>query len=224
MKRYLIASMLAVSAVCAAAGDTGKQPLISTLIQHGTVIDGTGSPRRRLDVRIVGNSISQIGNLEPLPGERVIDAAGLVVAPGFIDAHSHADGGILEDPLAETQIRQGITTAIVGEDGGSNYPLASWFTSIEKKHVAINFASFVGHGTVRNLVTGKNYKRKLTADELARAKELVESEMQSGGLGLSTGLEYDPGFYSDTPELVELSKVAARYGGIYISHVRDEGT
>jgi N-acyl-D-amino-acid deacylase len=159
----------------------------STLISGGTVIDGSGAKRRLADVRIVGDTITDIGKLRPKPGEKVIDATGLIVAPGFIDAHSHADGGLLTDPDAETQVRQGITTSVVGQDGSSHFPLASWFAEVEAKHVALNIASFVGHGTVRS------------------------------------GLEYDPGFYSTTDELIACAKAAAKYHGIYISHVRDEG-
>lgn len=195
----------------------------SILISGGTVIDGTGAKGRMADVRIVGDTITAIGKLRAKSGEKVIDATGLVVAPGFIDAHSHADGGLLEDPDAETQIRQGITTSVVGQDGGSHFPLAYWFGELEVKHVALNIASFVGHGTVRGQVTGKDYKRKTTPEEQKRMAELVEQEMASGGLGLSSGLEYDPGFYSTTEELIACAKAAAKYHGIYISHVRDEG-
>jgi N-acyl-D-amino-acid deacylase len=195
----------------------------STLISGGTVIDGSGAKRRKADVRIVGDTIREVGNLRARAGEKVIDATGLFVAPGFIDAHSHADGGLLTDPDAETQIRQGITTSVVGQDGGSHFPLASWFSEVEAKHVALNIASFVGHGTVRDAVTGKEYKRATTPDEQKRMADLVTQEMQSGGLGLSSGLEYDPGFYSSTDELIACARAAAKYHGIYISHVRDEG-
>lgn len=195
----------------------------STLISGGTVIDGTGTKRRMADVRIVGDTITAVGKLRARYGEKVIDATGLMVAPGFIDAHSHADGGLLTDPDAETQIRQGITTSVVGQDGGSHFPLASWFAEVEAKHVALNIASFVGHGTVRTEVTGKEYKRVTTPEEQRRMADLVTQEMQAGGLGLSSGLEYDPGFYSTTDELIACAKAAAKYHGIYISHVRDEG-
>ena len=195
----------------------------SILIRGGTLIDGTGAKRRQADVRITGDTVTAIGKLKPLTNEKLIDAKGLVLAPGFIDAHSHADGGLLADPEAATQIRQGITTAIVGQDGGSHFPLKDWFAELERKHVALNIASFVGHGTIRGMATGENYKRGVTSEEKAKMTALVEQEMQSGGLGLSTGLEYDPGFYSDTEELIACAKVAGKHGGIYISHVRDEG-
>jgi N-acyl-D-amino-acid deacylase len=195
----------------------------SILIQNGILVDGTGARRRPADVRILGDSIQDVGQLTPLPGEKVFDATGLVVAPGFIDTLSHADSGIMEDPLAETQIRQGITTAVVGHDGASNSPLKEWFSQVEKKHTALNFASFTGHGTVRHIAMHDDYKRISTPAELDTMCKLVEQDMQAGALGLSSGLEYDPGYYSDTDELIACSKVAAKYGGIYVSHVRDEG-
>jgi N-acyl-D-amino-acid deacylase len=125
-------------------------------------------------------------------------------------------------PTAETQIRQGITTAIVGQDGGHRMPLAGFFADIEKTRVALNLASFVGHGTLRGRVLGADFKREATAAEIARMVALAESEMRAGALGLSSGLEYDPGLYATTEEVIAVAKVAARHGGLYISHVRDE--
>ncbi|HEV2472905.1 MAG TPA: D-aminoacylase [Chthonomonadales bacterium] len=209
---------LPIHTIGAPAGQSG-----AILIRAGTVIDGAGAPRKREDVLVQAGRIAAVGAISPRQGERVIDARGLFVCPGFIDAHSHADGGLMQDPDAETQIRQGITTSVVGQDGSSHYPLASWFAQVEAKHTAINIASFVGHGTIRNLVTGKDYKRHVTPAELSKMRALVAQEMKAGGLGLSTGLEYDPGFYSNTEELIACAKVAGQYGGIYISHVRDEG-
>lgn len=200
----------------------GKPPA-TVLLQGGTVIDGTGAAGRREDVRVQGERIAAVGHLRPRPGEKVVDARGLTVAPGFIDAHSHADGGLLDDPNAETMIRQGITTSVVGQDGSSHFPLKDYFHQLEAKHVALNIASFVGHGTMRQQVMGKDYKRASTPEETAKMQALVAQEMDAGGLGLSSGLEYDPGFYSTTGELVALAKVAGQHGGLYISHVRDEG-
>ncbi len=202
---------------------SANQTRVSIRITNGTVIDGTGASRRRADMRIEGDRISEIGKLTPRAGERVIDARGLVVAPGFIDTHSHADGGLLGDPDAETQIRQGITTAVVGQDGGSNTPLDKYFQDLEAKHVALNIASFTGHGTIRKAVLGEDYKRPAQPDEVAAMQAIVEREMRAGALGLSSGLEYDPGFYSTTKELAACAEASAKYHGMYISHVRDEG-
>jgi N-acyl-D-amino-acid deacylase len=196
---------------------------MSWLIRGGWVIDGTGARARRADVRIQGERIAQVGpGLKPEPGESVLDAGGRVVAPGFIDAHSHADGGVLESLDAETQVRQGITTAIVGQDGGHNYPLGEWLGKIDTARPALNYASFIGHGTVRGQVLGKDYQRQATASEVRAMRLLVAREMKAGALGLSSGLEYEPGLFSDTPEIVALAEVAGIYGGVYISHVRDE--
>lgn len=191
------------------------------VIRGGIVYDGSGAPGRAADIRIVGDTIREVGKVEARPGDKVIEAKGLAVAPGFIDAHSHADVDIFKDPDAETHVRQGITTSVVGEDGGSHFPLADFFGHLEAKHAALNFASFVGHGTIRHEVMG-DANRKASAVELAKMRALVEQEMQSGALGLSTGLEYVPNRYADTDEVVDLATVAARHHGIYISHVRNE--
>lgn len=192
------------------------------LLKNGILVDGTGARPRRADVLIVGDRIAKVAPNLRERSDVAIDAGGKVVAPGFIDTHSHADGGILEDPDAETQIRQGITTSIVGQDGGSNLPLADWFEKLQKKPVALNLASFVGHGTVRGQAMGKDYKRNATPAEVRKMAALVTQEMKAGALGLSSGLEYDPGLYSDISEVIALARAASRFGGIYISHVRDE--
>lgn len=222
MRNLLTVGLLLVTAWMSACA-CSAQDTHSLLIAGGTVVDGSGRPGRAADVRIVGDTIRAVGRLKPVLGERVIDAHGLTVAPGFIDTHSHADGGLLEMPDAETQVRQGITTSIVGQDGGSHFPLADWFGELEKRHVALNIASFVGHGVIRRQVLGAEYKRAATPAELEKMEALVTQEMKSGGLGLSSGLEYDPGFYSSTEELIGCAKAASSLGGIYISHVRDEG-
>ncbi len=192
------------------------------LIRNGTLVDGTGAKGRKADVYVVGDTIAAVGQNLATDADVILDARDRVVAPGFIDTHSHADGGLLESPDAETQIRQGITTAIVGQDGGSRFPLAEWLGQVESKRVALNVASFVGHGTVRGKVLGDDYKRKATADEVGRMRELVAAEMKAGAVGLSTGLEYEPGLYAGTGEIVALAQVAGAFRGIYISHVRDE--
>lgn len=196
----------------------------SILIQGGTIVDGTGKPGYRADLRIEGTRIIEIKrNLTPRPGEKILDAKGFVVAPGFIDAHSHASGGIEAEPTAISQLTQGITTAVVGQDGGWSQPLKQEFADYAKAKPTINFASFTGHGGIRAAIMGNDYKRPATASEISQIEKLVEQDMKDGALGVSSGLEYDPGYYSNTDELIALSKVAARYQGLYISHMRDEG-
>lgn len=194
---------------------------VKILLKGGLVIDGTGKRGAVEDVRIEGGRIVAIGHLAPLPTERVVDATGLVVAPGFLDAHSHADGGIFANPTADTQIRQGITTAIVGQDGGSHLPLSEWFKKIKENPIAMNMASFAGHGTIRQQVVGTD-DRPATPAEIMKMQALVSQEMEAGALGLSSGLEYVPGRYGNTEELTALAKTAGERGGIYISHVRNE--
>ena len=156
----------------------------SILITGGEVIDGTGLRRHVADVRIQGDTIVAVGHLNRKPGERVISAKGMVVSPGFIDAHSHVDGWLLSDPVAESQIRQGITTSVIGQDGGSHYPIREMFAQYAAKHVALNIASYVGHGTIRGIVLGKDYKRESTQAEVSKMVHLVGQEVADGALGL----------------------------------------
>ncbi|MCW5940571.1 MAG: D-aminoacylase [Fimbriimonadaceae bacterium] len=192
----------------------------STLLQGGTVFDGSGRPPRAVDVRFHAGKIIEVGRLKPRKGEAVIDVSGLWVAPGFIDAHSHADRAL--DKL-ESQLRQGVTTAIVGQDGFSDLPLSSLSEKLRNQPTEINFASFSGHNTIRAKVLGDRFQRRATALEVRAMARLVDADMAAGALGLSTGLEYDPGHYASLDEIVALARVAARRGGIYVSHVRDEG-
>ena len=192
------------------------------VITNALVIDGTGTPGRRAAVRVEGDRIAAVGELTPRSGETVFDARGLVLAPGFIDTHSHADGGLDDRPDALAATSQGITTIIGGQDGGSSLPLASYFGQLEKQPAAVNVGMYVGHGSIRDSVMGEDFKRVATPAEVARMKAILEAEMRAGALGLSTGLEYDPGIYSDRSEVIELAKVAASFGGRYISHIRSE--
>jgi N-acyl-D-amino-acid deacylase len=199
------------------------QPPGGLLIRNGLVVDGTGTPGRQLDVRIAGDAIVEIGaGLTARDGERVLDAAGRVVAPGFVDMHSHADNGLNASPDAATQVRQGITTALVGQDGGGDLPVSELAEQLERVKPAINIATSVGHGTVRRLVMGADFKRAATAAEIATMAALVERGMKDGAVGLSTGLEYDPGFYATADELAALASAIQPFGGFYSSHVRDE--
>ena len=190
------------------------------LVQGATIIDGTGRHGYVADVRIKGSKIADIGALRPGPSDKTVAGHGFVLAPGFIDAHSHADSNL--DSL-RSQVAQGITTAVVGQDGFNRTPVFEFFKSLETSPRLMNFACFSGHGSARSRVMGDDYRRRATSQELLKMKRLVEKDMKSGALGLSTGLEYDPGHYSTTEELIVLSRVIAKFGGIYISHMRDEG-
>lgn len=195
------------------------------LIKNVVIYDGTGKPGVPGDVRIQADKIVEVGNkLTPRPGDTVRDEHGLALAPGFIDMHSHADGDILEDLDAENSTRQGITTVVVGQDGESKYPLAEFLGKLEKTPPALNVASMVGHGTIRHLAMDpKNQLREATPEELAKMKAILAEELKAGPFGLSSGLEYDPGHFASTDEVIQLSKMAGAAGGFYISHVRDEG-
>ncbi len=199
-----------------------QQKPSSFLIVNAQLADGTGAPLRQTNVRVDFNHISEIGDLTPEKGESVIDAKGLVLAPGFIDIHNHSAAGLLTDPLAESQIAQGITSLVVGPDGESPWPIITWVRSIEKLHTAPNVAIFAGHATIREQAMGKDYKRTATPGEIRLMEQFVGQAMNQQALGLSSGLEYEIGSYSDTAELVALAKVAAEHGGIYMTHIRDE--
>lgn len=192
------------------------------LITNVQIIDGSGSQAFAANVRISAGLISAIGTLEACADEVVVDGGGQVLAPGFIDTHSHADSLLLEQRDALNSVSQGITTAIVGQDGGSEYPLADFYSQLEALPATINVASYVGHNTLREEVLGEDYKRAATKDEVAVMADMLASELESGALGLATGLEYDPGIYSETAEVLTLAQVAAAAGGRYISHVRSE--
>jgi N-acyl-D-amino-acid deacylase len=192
------------------------------VIVNARVIDGSGGPSRDVNVRIVGDRIATIGNFEPSAEDVLVDADGLVLAPGFIDVHSHHDAGLFETPGAQAAVSQGITTIVVGQDGDQQYPLAGFFAGLETSPAAINVASFAGHGTLRSRAMGEDYQRHATPEELAEMVDLLRTEMEAGALGFTTGLEYDPGSFSSTEELVELARAAASHGGRYVSHIRSE--
>lgn len=193
----------------------------SFLIQHATVADGTGKALYQADVRFVGDRITEIGNLHPSEGERTLDARGLVLAPGFIDMHNHSDNP-QADLNAESQVSQGITTILAGQDGGSPLPIAEYLSKRRQQPAAFNLQTLVGHASVRQKVMGSDYKRAATPAEVKQMAALVAEAMQEGAVGLSSGLEYEVGSYSTTEELVELARAAAAGHGIYVSHVRDE--
>lgn len=190
------------------------------IIRHGRIIDGTGQAAFAGDLAVNAGRIVALG---PIPGRgrTEIDAAGRVVAPGFIDVHTHSED-ITELPMAENFLRMGVTTIITGNCGGSKLDVAAFFAEIERTKVAVNVATLIGHGTVRLEVLGSSIARPPTAAELDRMRALVDRAMQAGAVGLSTGLIYLPGVFAKTEEIVELAKIAAHHGGIYASHMRYE--
>ena len=192
------------------------------LITNVTLVDGSGAPGVDADVRVSGDTIAAVGALEACDGESVVDGGGLTLAPGFIDTHSHADRHIFEMPDAITASSQGVTTVIVGQDGGSPFPLADFYAKLEAAPASINVGSYSGHNTLRLEVMGDDNKRVATNDEIAAMAELLKTDLAAGALGLATGLEYEPGIYSETSEVITLAKVAAEAGGRYISHMRSE--
>jgi dihydroorotase/N-acyl-D-amino-acid deacylase len=220
-------------------------PDFDVLLVGGTVVDGTGSPRRRADVALTGDRIAAIGDLAGRTARRTVDVSGLVVAPGFIDMLGHSEATILADPRGVSKVTQGVTTEITGE-GSSIAPVdattlradsaqyASWglvvdwhdldgyFRRLERSGTPLNIATFVGATQVRRYVLG-DADRAPTAAELSEMEALVDTAMRQGALGVSSALVYAPAFYAKTDELIALAKVAARYGGVYATHIRNEG-
>ncbi|MEM2926970.1 MAG: D-aminoacylase [Candidatus Bathyarchaeia archaeon] len=217
------------------------------IIKKGRIADGTGNPWFYADIGIKAGRIVRIGSLDACEAVRIVKAEGYVVAPGFIDIHSHSDFAIISNPMAESKVKQGVTTEVNGNCGSSAGPLApgherygdpshgcqegeglrwkslgDYFSLLEKMGISINIASLVGHGTIRSCVMGSE-NRKPTVEELDRMRSLVHKSMMDGALGLSSGLDKGliPGCYADTEELIELCKVVARYGGFYATHQRN---
>ena len=217
------------------------------VIKSGRVYDGSGNEAYEADIGIQGNFIKEIGAIPISRAEKVIDAKNLAVCPGFIDAHDHTDVHLLVNPKAESSIRQGITTLVSGNCGGSPFPVAeeiyeemkknfkeiyqidlTWtdirgfFSRLEERGMALNYSSLVGQGAIRGAAMGFN-DRPPSSDELEKMKFMVAESIEGGAVGLSTGLEYAPGSYAKNDEIEELCRVASHYGGVYATHMRDEG-
>jgi N-acyl-D-amino-acid deacylase len=201
-------------------------PALSTAnswtITGAQIADGTGAPLRNADVRIVGDSITEVGTVTAQPEDRLVDATGLVLAPGVIDAHNHSTEGLENEPDAFTQISQGITTIVVGQDGSSPFPVRDYLARRRANPSTVNVAVLVGHATIRRRVMGSDFRRTATTAEISQMEALVDDEMRGGAIGLSSGLEYEVGSYASTEEVVSMARVAAKHGGFYISHIRDE--
>lgn len=237
----LIAATLGFFATCTSA-TRGDEPPYDLVIRHGQLVDGTGNPWRRGDLAIRGDRIVAIGQIPAGAAAREIDANGLIVAPGFIDIHSHSDLLLFEDGNAQSKVRQGVTTEILGE-GDSSGPyqgqlpsprvtvrgeprkwstLAESFALLEEAGISVNVASYVGMSNVWQCVMGKSFERP-TPEQFAQMRQLVDEAMRDGALGLSSYMMGPPGSLATTDDLVELCKAVAPWGGIYSSHIRTEG-
>jgi N-acyl-D-aspartate/D-glutamate deacylase len=215
-------TILVLMALMTIAAPSARGQTYDLIISGGTVIDGTGSPCYRADIGITGDRIRLISRapIDAAQGRRRINATGLIVAPGFIDLHAHLDP-ILTMPDAESHVRQGVTLALGGPDGGGASPMAPYLARVAQQKLGLNVAFLTGHNTIRRAVMG-TANRAATPDELATMKGMVAVAMGAGAFGLSTGLRYIPGFYSNIDEVVALSQVAADSGGFYTSHLREE--
>jgi len=191
------------------------------ILRHGRVVDGTAGPAYFADVAVSNGRIAAIGRIKDKAAQE-IDATGLIVAPGFIDVHTHAEN-IDSLPLAENFARMGVTTLVLGNCGGSALNVAAFFHRLEDITISVNVATLIGHNTVRSHAMGGSFMRPPTGDELDRMKSLVDQAMKDGAVGFSTGLIYLPGTFAKTEEIIELARVASAYDGIYVSHMRDEG-
>jgi len=207
-----------VLTLCAFAAIAQDYDLI---IRSGRIADGTGNPAFFADVAVKDGRIAKVGRIDE-KADKEIDAAGMIVAPGFIDVHTHAED-ILDLPLAENFARMGVTTVVLGNCGSSVLDVGEFFKKLETAPPSINVATLIGHGTVRGKMMGGSFMRPPTTNEMVEMKRLVERAMRDGAVGLSTGLIYLPGTFAKTEELIELAKVAAAFDGIYASHMRDEG-
>lgn len=215
MKRLLFVLLLAPVLT------TAQSPAYDLILKGGRIVDGTASPWYVADLAITGDTIARIAPAIAEPARRVIDVKGLIVAPGFIDIHTHARRGIFEVPTADNYVRQGVTTLIEGPDGSSPIPVAAFLDKVAAARITPNFAMFIGQGSVRSEVMGE-VDRPATRDELEKMRGLVTQGMKDGAFGLSSGLFYVPGAFTPTEEVIDLARVAGALGGIYISHMRDE--
>jgi N-acyl-D-amino-acid deacylase len=203
-------------------GLLSAQTHVDILIRNGRILDGTGNSWRYGDIAIKDGKIFKIGNLAGITASKTIDAKRMIVCPGFIDVHTHIEGDEIKTPTADNFVHDGVTTVITGNCGSSNRDIKKYLQKIDSIKLSINVATLVGHNDVRKAVMG-TANRPATEEELQKMKEIVEQGMKDGAVGFSTGLIYIPGTYSTTDEVLQLAKVAAKYHGVYASHMRDEG-
>ncbi len=238
--RSLPFALLRVGMTCAlflaSCATAPKKPDLDLKVINGRILDGTGSPWYRADVGVRGDSIVAIGNLSASSAASTLDARDQIVSPGFIDLLGQSQTSVLTDPHVETKVRQGVTTEVTGEGFSpgpaianretgepARFPrFADYLATVEKNGTAINFALFVGASNPREIVIG-DVNRAPTADEMHQMEQIIDQAMREGAIGLSTSLIYLPAMYSTTDEIINMAKVAAKYGGVYFSHIRDEG-
>ncbi|RKR85080.1 N-acyl-D-amino-acid deacylase [Mucilaginibacter gracilis] len=207
--------------LCLAPIAATAQQHFDIILKHGKIIDGSGNPWFYGDVGIVKNKIVSVGDLSKDKATQTIDATGLIIAPGFIDVHTHIEGDEKKTPTADSFIYDGVTSVITGNCGSSNTDIKAYFTDLEKNPLSINVGTLIGHNDVRKTVLGEEMKAP-SAAQLLQMQRVVEQAMRDGAMGFSTGLIYAPGMYSKTGEVVALAKAAAKYKGIYTSHMRNE--
>jgi len=220
----LLVWLLAAPAAVFHPGQSSSQsvsPSYDLVITNARVIDGSGNPWFRADIGVNDGRIVRIGRIGAIQGRQAIDAKGQILAPGFIDVHTHVES-IYSLPAAENFIRMGVTSLVTGNCGSSTTDVGEFLGRIQAKPIAVNLATLIAHGSVRRRVVGLD-DRAPTAEEQKQMEALVEKGMQEGAVGLSTGLIYTPGTFAKTDEIIGLARVAARYGGLYATHMRNEG-
>ena len=217
----LICVVALVSGCVTLPGDPPRTAMVDILIRNGRVVDGTGNGWFNADIAIRDGKIAAIGKLDQYKAHRTIDAAQQIVAPGFIDVHTHIEFDLFTHPTADNFLHDGVTSVVTGNCGGSSDRLKDFFARIEQDRVSINVASLIGHNTIRRQVLGLA-NRVASPEDQARMESMVSEAMQEGAVGLSTGLLYLPGVYSSTEEVIGLARAAAAHGGVYASHIRNE--
>ena len=214
MKNYLLLICLIVSQIiCAQNADY--------ILRNGKIIDGTGNNWQIKDIAISNNKIIAIGHLNKWKGAKEINASGLIIAPGFIDVHTHIEGDEIKNPSASNFIYDGVTTVITGNCGSSANDLNVYFNYIDSLGLSINVAALMGHNNIRKQVMG-TANRHATEQELQQMESIAAKAMKDGAVGMSTGLIYIPGTYAPTNEIIRLAKVIGQNGGVYASHIRNE--
>ncbi len=215
MKKFLLIPLIYCLSACTSS-------TYDIIIINGEIADGTGKELFKSNIYIRNGKIIEIGNIENAIGKSILNAKGLVVAPGFIDMHTHSERQSLDFPSVENYLQQGVTTMVGGNCGSSPYPISNFIKETQSKGIGPNLALLVGHNTVRKEIMGSE-NRLATKSELEKMQLLIESAMDDGAFGMSTGLKYIPGAYSNTEEVVALASIVSQHGGIYSTHMREEG-